>query len=126
MTLCVAHGCSPQPRRGIALLLLGTALFLASAGRAIIAAQAANAPGRTVWDGVYTDAQAERATAVFGAELRRLPHADTGRQPPASGDKFWQSNTQKTVGDLLTYVEEHAERQRRLACRPRATTTSWR
>ena len=94
-----------QPRRGIALLLLGTALFLASAGRAIIAAQAANTPGRTVWDGVYTDAQAERATPVFSQNCSNCHTLTSQGNSPLAGDKFWEGYAQKDVGDLLTYVK---------------------
>ena len=36
--------------------------------------------------------------------LLQLPHARVARQQPAGGDKFWEGFTQKTVGDLLTYV----------------------
>jgi hypothetical protein len=48
----------------LSLFLLTSALFLAAVGSAIVSAQA-KPPGRTVWDGVYTDAQADRATATF-------------------------------------------------------------
>lgn len=65
----------------------------------------ASTPARTVWDGVYTDAQASRATAIFGQSCSNC-HSLTaeGNRRPLSGDSFWESYTQKTVGDLLTYV----------------------
>lgn len=84
--------------------MLATVVVLASAGSAPITAQAPAAKGRTVWDGVYTDAQATRATAVFGASCSNC-HSLTGEgNKPLAGDAFWQSHTQKTVGQLLTYV----------------------
>jgi S-disulfanyl-L-cysteine oxidoreductase SoxD len=84
------------------LLLLATALFLASVGSVIMAAQAAQ--GRTVWDGVYTDAQAERATAIFGSTCANCHTLTSEGNRPLSGDKFWEGFTQKSVGDLLTFV----------------------
>jgi S-disulfanyl-L-cysteine oxidoreductase SoxD len=87
-----------------AALLLPAAIVLASLGGATAVAQAPAAQ-KTVWDGVYTDAQADRATGTFGANCARC-HTLTpgdGRRPLA-GDTFWQKHTQKTVGDLLAYV----------------------
>lgn len=84
------------------LRLLATALFLASVGSVIMAAQAAQ--GRTVWDGVYTDAQAERATAIFGQTCANCHTLTSQGNRPLSGDKFWEGFTQKSVGDLLTFV----------------------
>jgi mono/diheme cytochrome c family protein len=84
------------------LLLLATALFLASVGSVIMGAQAAQ--GRTVWDGVYTDAQAERATAIFGQTCANCHTLTSQGNRPLSGDKFWEGFTQKSVGDLLTFV----------------------
>jgi mono/diheme cytochrome c family protein len=84
------------------LLLTASILFLASAGHIVLTAQ--TPPGRTVWDGVYTEAQAERAQVAFGASCARC-HTLTGEGTrPLSGDKFWQGYTQRTVGDLLTFV----------------------
>ena len=94
-----------SPRSGVSLLLLSSALFLGSAGSAIIAAQAA--PAKTVWDGVYTDAQAERATLTFSQTCSRCHTLtpDGSGNRPLTGDKFWEGYTQKTVGDLLTFVK---------------------
>ena len=86
-----------------ASLLFPAAIVLISLGAATPAAQAP--AQKTVWDGVYTDAQADRATGTFGASCARC-HSLTpgdGRRPLA-GDTFWQKHTQKTVGDLLAYV----------------------
>jgi hypothetical protein len=63
-------------------------------------------PGRTVWDGVYTEAQAARATTVFDdscARCHTLESQGNGNRP-LTGEKFWEGYTQKTVADLLTYV----------------------
>jgi mono/diheme cytochrome c family protein len=64
-----------------------------------------NQPVRTVWDGVYTDAQAERATAVFSQNCARCHTLTPDGARPLSGEKFWEGYTQKTVGDLLTFVK---------------------
>ena len=58
-----------------------TVVFLGSLGTAIVAAQA-KPSGKTVWDGVYTDAQAERATDVQ-LDLLPMSHAGRRRQSPA-------------------------------------------
>jgi mono/diheme cytochrome c family protein len=75
----------------------------------LISAQAPKT--RTVWDGVYTDAQAERARATFDGTCSRchtLTQSGTsGQGGPLVGDKFWTANTQKSVGDLLAYMSKN-------------------
>jgi len=69
-----------------------------------------NAQGRTVWKGVYTDAQAERARATFDSICTRCHTLEPGgstRGGALSGDKFWTAFTQKSVGDLLDYVSKN-------------------
>ena len=83
-----------------------TAVFLAALGTAIVSAQAAPS-GKTVWDGVYTDAQAERATATFSASCARCHTLSADGNRPLSGDKFWEGYTQKTVADLLAFVSKN-------------------
>ena len=79
------------------------ACLLAFAGGVLVAAQPAK-QGRTVWDGVYTDAQAARATAVFSTSCSNChTHTPEGSNS-LIGDKFWKGYTQKTVADLLTFV----------------------
>ena len=63
--------------------------------------------GRTVWDGVYTDAQATRATGVFGASCAGCHTLTPDGNRPLSGDRFWQNNTQKSVADLLNYISKN-------------------
>jgi mono/diheme cytochrome c family protein len=85
------------------MLLSASVLFLASIGSVVMTAQGPP-PGRTVWDGVYTDAQADRAQVAFGASCARCHTLSGEGNRPLSGDKFWQGYTQRTVGDLLTFV----------------------
>jgi S-disulfanyl-L-cysteine oxidoreductase SoxD len=90
-------------RRWLRRLPLFGGMLLAAAGAP--AAQDAKPAAPTVWDGVYSDAQAERATAVFGATCSNCHTLGPQGTRPLTGDKFWQSYTQKTVGDLLNYVK---------------------
>ena len=76
-------------------------LFLVVLARGILTAQA---PAKTVWDGAYTDAQAERAQGTFSATCSRCHTLTPDGARPLVGDQFWQANTQKTVGDLLKFV----------------------
>jgi mono/diheme cytochrome c family protein len=92
-------------RARLTFLFAGT-LFLASMGHVIVSAQAKPA-GRTVWDGVYTDAQAERATATFSSTCSRCHTLTADGNRPLSGDKFWEGFTQKSVADLLGFVSKN-------------------
>jgi hypothetical protein len=63
-----------------------------------------SAQSRTVWEGIYTDAQAERAVATFDQVCANC-HSLTAQGTSAlAGSKFWEGFSQKTVGSLLTYV----------------------
>ena len=82
-------------------ILWAGVLFLVVLARGILTAQA---PAKTVWDGAYTDAQAERAQGTFSATCSRCHTLTPDGARPLVGDQFWQANTQKTVGDLLKFV----------------------
>jgi cytochrome c5 len=86
------------------LLLLASALCVALAGHSALHAQD-KPPGRTVWDGAYTDAQASRATATFSASCANCHTLTAEGARPLSGTKFWDSFTQKSLADLLTFVK---------------------
>jgi S-disulfanyl-L-cysteine oxidoreductase SoxD len=94
-----------MPRRA---LLLGTAttLFCASLGAAFLSAQApAAGPGPgTVWDGAFTDAQAARAMGTFSANCAECHTLGGVGDGQLVGTQFWEGYSQKTVGDLLTFV----------------------
>lgn len=62
---------------------------------------------RTVWDGVYTEAQADRATGVFGGNCAGCHALTPDGNRPLSGEEFWQSNTQKSVAELLSYISKN-------------------
>jgi len=89
-------------RRRRSLRDLATALAVVFAGAALTPAQSPSR--RTVWDGVYSDTQAERGTAIFGQSCSNCHTFAPQGNHPLAGDAFWKSYSQKTVGDLLTYV----------------------
>src|SRR4029453_9946112 len=80
-------------------------LFLGSLSTVVLMAQGAKPTGPTVWDGVYTDAQADRASGIFSQSCERCHTLTSEGTRPLSGDKFWEGYTQKTVGDLLNFVK---------------------
>jgi mono/diheme cytochrome c family protein len=80
-------------------------LFLGSLTTVVVTAQGAKPSGPTVWDGVYTDAQAGRASGVFSQSCERCHTLTSEGTRPLSGEKFWEGYTQKTVGDLLNFVK---------------------
>lgn len=82
--------------------LWATVFGLILVARLVLSAQAPAA--KTVWDGAYTDAQAERAKGEFGASCARCHTLTAEGARPLVGPQFWQVNTQKTVGDLLKFV----------------------
>src|SRR5437868_3754963 len=86
-----------------AMRLFSLAVMVAFVSSVFVGAQSAKP--RTVWDGVYTDAQAARATATFDGVCSRCHTLTPDGNRPVSGEKFWQAYSQKTVGDLLTYVK---------------------
>ena len=86
------------------LKTLTTVLMVAAAG-SLLNAQAADTKPRTVWDGVYTDAQAARATATFSQSCSNCHTLSQDGTRPLTGDAFWKGFTQKTVAELLTFVK---------------------
>ncbi len=82
---------------------IAVALMLQTTVLSVLHAQAP--AKRTVWDGVYTDAQAARATPLFDQSCSNCHSLDAQGNRPLVGDKFWERNTQKTVGTLLTFVK---------------------
>ena len=87
------------------MLRVMSILFIGSLATVVMSAQGTKPTGPTVWDGVFTDAQADRAAGMFSQNCARCHTltADGGR--PLTGEKFWEGYTQKTVGDLLTFVK---------------------
>jgi mono/diheme cytochrome c family protein len=59
---------------------------------------------RTVWDGVYAEAQAAGGLIAFGQHCSGCHVLTAEGKAPLVGDPFWKSFAQKTVGDLLEFV----------------------
>jgi S-disulfanyl-L-cysteine oxidoreductase SoxD len=83
---------------------LKSLLFFASAAASLATAQT---PRRTVWDGAYTEAQAERGTMAFGQSCAGCHALAATGKAPLAGDAFWKSFAQKSVGDLLEFVKAY-------------------
>src|SRR5262252_9941882 len=87
------------------------AAVLVFAACASINAQQAAPKGRTVWDGAYTDAQAERARPTFESRCANChtltPEGGVGNGGGLSGDKFWKTFTQTSVLDLVNFVKKN-------------------
>jgi mono/diheme cytochrome c family protein len=99
----VTRGTIPGRASLTKLPIVGVALAIATAlGAGARAAQ--DTKPRTVWDGVYSDAQATRATATFSQSCANCHTLAADGTRPLAGDAFWRGFTQKTVADLLTYV----------------------
>ncbi len=81
---------------------VASVLFLASSTASLVAQTAS--PPRTVWDGVYTEAQANRGATAFGPSCSGCHTLAAEGKAPLVGDPFWKSFQQKSVGDLLAYV----------------------
>jgi mono/diheme cytochrome c family protein len=77
-------------------------LFLASATASLATAQIT--PRQTVWDAVYTEAQAARGLMAFGQSCSGCHALAADGKAPLVGDPFWRSFAQKTVADLLEFV----------------------
>src|SRR5579864_4869644 len=109
----VRHGLHPSaPVLSLALSAAGL-FFLASAMARLVTAQTsasqtntsrASTGRRTVWDGVYTEAQATRGMMAFGQSCSGCHALAAEGKAPLVGDPFWKSFALKTVGDLLEYV----------------------
>ncbi|MBZ5634595.1 MAG: cytochrome c [Acidobacteriia bacterium] len=103
-------GCGGLRPSASALPLVGL-VFLASATASLVTAQTSasqtSTQRRTVWDGVYTEAQAARGMMAFGQSCAGCHALAAQGKAPLVGDPFWKSFAQKTVGDLLEFVSTY-------------------
>jgi len=88
--------------------LVVAAVWTAGVTQLSLGAQAAPAsPARTVWDGVYTDAQAERGAAVYKSACSECHGADLtgdGFAPALTGAEFSGNWNELSVGDLFERI----------------------
>jgi len=89
---------------GLWALFTAAALYVAA-----IVPVAAQAPTRTVWDGVYSAAQAERGKAQYAASCARCHGGslEGGMGRSLVGTSFWNKWREQSVGDLLDYVSKN-------------------
>jgi cytochrome c553 len=91
----------------ISMLLTAAALTVVMAS---VAAPAAAAQSKSVWDGVYTQQQAERGAQSFASYCARCHDVSQtegeGRRQLA-GKAFWQSHRESTVDRFLDYVTKN-------------------
>jgi S-disulfanyl-L-cysteine oxidoreductase SoxD len=91
---------------GIASALYAVSVIYAGFAAAAGARQAAS---RTVWDGAFTTAQADRGRVQFAAHCAACHGSDLqGGQGKALTEKqFWADWGDRTVGDLVAYVSKN-------------------
>jgi mono/diheme cytochrome c family protein len=85
---------------GTRLLALATFGFAVSLATPLLTAQTP----QTVWEGAYTDAQAARALGTFSANCAECHTLGSTGDGQLVGAQFWSGYSQKTVGDLVTFV----------------------
>jgi mono/diheme cytochrome c family protein len=83
------------------------ASYLTVSTPALNAAQAPAAAPPTVWDGVFTAAQADRGKILFSNNCAEChgENLEGGDGKALSGDQFWKDWKESTVGELLTFVK---------------------
>ncbi len=87
------------------VLLLGAA---AATGRAAAVSAAAAQDGPSVWDGVYSEAQAMRGRERYGAACASC-HADDllgGSGPALTGEAFMQRWNGSSVNDMMQNIRQ--------------------
>jgi mono/diheme cytochrome c family protein len=87
------------------LVLVG--YFAASFATAQTGTSQGNTPRRSVWDGVYTEAQAARGMMAYSQSCAGCHALAAQGKAPLVGDPFWKSFAQKSVGDLLEFVSTY-------------------
>jgi len=90
----------------IAFVVLATA-WTAGITQSSLRAQAAPAGARTVWDGVYTDAQADRGVVAYKSACTECHGADLtgdGFAPALTGAEFAGNWNELSVGDLFERI----------------------
>jgi mono/diheme cytochrome c family protein len=92
--------------RSVSVSSLAGVLFVAAATVSLGRAQASTAR-KTVWDGVYTEAQAARGMMAFGQSCSGCHALAAEGKATLVGEPFWKSFSQKTVSDLLDFVSTY-------------------
>lgn len=86
----------------------GKAVFVAVAGALaiVLAYSAVNAQDKTVWDGVYTEAQAKRGEATWSEKCAKChgPDMTGGDAPSLVGSEFGGNWDDLSLGDLADRI----------------------
>jgi hypothetical protein len=103
------RGTPPDTRVVRVMTLAAIALYMAVVWMSTAVAQVGSGNGRTVWDGVFTSAQADRGRTLYLANCAECHGGDLqGAEGTAlKGETFWGDWAEQTVGDLLVYVSKN-------------------
>jgi len=97
-------------RGGLAVFALAV-MVMGSGGAARAQAPA---QGKTIWDGIYAQAQSERGRTIFVASCGRCHNdelAGSERGPALSGDGYWQRWDNDSFDKLFTKVRDTMPQQ---------------
>lgn len=100
-------------------------VLAAIGGRQVITGQAAS---KTVWDGVFTVAQADRGREFYLHDCAEChgPNLDDGDEKDLKGERFWSDWQELTVGYMLRRISQnmpYAEDGSRAGTLPMSTYT---
>ena len=89
-----------------ALIFVGSFVVFAALGEQVVSGQAAN---KTVWDGVFTSAQAERGRGFYLANCSECHGAtlEGGEKQALKGDRFWSDWQESTVDYMLGRISKN-------------------
>lgn len=90
-------------------IILSSAILMTSAGSVVAWAQGAAAAGQSVWDGIYTTAQATRGKKLFGESCAECHmenlQGDSADIPALVGDEFLNEWADQSVDDLFKRIQ---------------------
>lgn len=93
----------------IVFVMAAVAAVAGGDARAQGSAPAPSGSGRTIWDGIYTQAQSERGRTIFVASCGRCHNdelAGSERGPALRDDAFWQRWDNDSFDKLFTKVRD--------------------
>ena len=84
-------------------------ISLATSWACVFAVTVLAQPSRSVWDGVYTQAQADRGASLYSTECASCHGLELGggeMAPPLAGGAFLSNWSGLTVGDLFDRIRQ--------------------
>lgn len=95
------------PRTAKTAVMIAALVVYAATSTSVLTA--GQAPGRTVWDGVFSADQAARGGTLYAASCAQCHGASLqgGEGKSLIGDTFWTDWRESTVDALLTYVSKN-------------------